>query len=214
LALETVDSFGRPACAIVVDGQAPMTRLPESVQYCPLLFVPLLVPLLPASCLGLQYLLLVPILLSDPLALDPGDHAAFCAWALGPLPAAAVIFALGLLAHKLAGVACPSRGRRAAVWATFSLAAFPVAWYLIILVTSFGATEPPPEKYLGVTALMTLAAILLQLSLVDRFWETRRTRLWPVEVHGNPPRLLESHPPSKTDSAQGRNPALRRLACA
>jgi peptidoglycan/LPS O-acetylase OafA/YrhL len=198
-----------------------MTRLPESVQYCPLLFVPLLVPLLPASCLGLQYLLLVPILLSDPLALDPGDHAAFCAWALGPLPAAAVIFALGLLAHKLAGVACPSRGRRAAVWATFSLAAFPVAWYLIILVTSFGATEPPPEKYLGVTALMTLAAIvlgqpliLLWPSLVDRFRETRRRRLRPVEVHGNPPRLLESHPPSKTDSPQGRDLALRRLACA
>jgi hypothetical protein len=58
----------------------------------------------------------------------------------------------------------------------FSLAAYVVAWYGIILVTSIGASETPPMKFLGITALMALAVfvlgqplVLLWLSLVDRY---------------------------------------------
>jgi len=159
-----------------------MTRIPPPVQYSLLLFVPLLVPLLlPVPCLGAQCVLLTSIQVAEPSSLDPGGHAGFCAWALGPLLGAAIIFLLGLLAHRLTGANGPPPRGRAAVWAMFSLAAFPVAWYLLILVTSIGATETPPVKYLGITAWMAAAVlalgqplILLWLSLVERFWGTRR----------------------------------------
>lgn len=158
-----------------------MTRIPASVQYSLLLFVPLLVPLLlPVPCLGSECLLLTSIQLTDPSSLAPAGHVGFCAWALGPLPAAAVIFTLGLLAYRLTGGARAQQFGRIAVWAAFCLAAFPVAWYLIILSTSIGASETPPMEFLGITALMALAVIvlgqplvLLWLSLVDRFWKGR-----------------------------------------
>jgi hypothetical protein len=55
-----------------------------------------------------------------------------------------------------------------------------VAWYAIILVTSIGASETPPEEFLALTALMALTVItlgqpliLLWLLLVNRIWKAR-----------------------------------------
>jgi hypothetical protein len=155
-----------------------MTRLPASARYSLLLFAPLVVLLLiPVPCLGSECLLLTAIHFSDPSSLDPRGLAGFCAWGLGPLPAAAVIFALGLAGFRLTGGTRPQRIGRLAVWAMFTLTALSVAWYGIILVTSIGASETPPMKFLGITFLMALGVIvlgqplvLLWLSLVDRIW--------------------------------------------
>ena len=154
-----------------------MTRLPASVRYSLLLFAPLLVLLLiPVPCLGSECLLLTAIHLSDPSSLDPRGLAGFCAWGLGPLPAAAVVFALGLVGYWLTSATRFQRIDGLAVWAMFTLTALSVAWYGIILVTSIGASETPPMKFLGITALIALAVVvlgqplvLLWLSLVDRF---------------------------------------------
>ena len=158
-----------------------MIRLPSSVRYSLLLFAPLLVlMLLPVPCLGSECLLLTSTQFIDPSSMEPGGLAGFCGWALGPLPAAVVIFALGLLGYRLTGGTRPQRFGRVAVWAMFSLSACVVAWYMIILVTSIGASETPPMKFLGLTALMALAVIvlgqpliLLWLSRVDRYWKGR-----------------------------------------
>jgi len=158
-----------------------MTRLPASVRYSLLLFAPLLVPLLlPVPCLGSECLLLTSTQLIDPSSMDPGGLAGFCGWALGPLPAAVVVFVLGLLGYRLTSKARLQQFGRVAVWAMFSLSAYVVAWYAIGLVTSIGASETPPMKFLGITALMALAVIvlgqplvLLWLSLVDRYWKGR-----------------------------------------
>lgn len=155
-----------------------MTRLPTSVRYSLLLFAPLIVlVLIPVPCLGSECLLLTAIHLADPSSLEPRGLAGFCAWGLGPLPAAAVIFALGLVGYWLTSGTCPQRIGRLAVWAMFTLTALLVAWYGIILVTSIGASETPPTKFLGITFMMALAVIvlgqplvLLWLSLVDRIW--------------------------------------------
>ena len=154
-----------------------MTRLPASVRYSLLLFAPLVVLLLiPVPCLGSECLLLTAIHLSDPSSIDPRGLAGFCAWGLGPLPAAAVVFALGLVGYWLTSATRFQRIGRLAVWAMFTLTALSVAWYGIILVTSIGASETPPMKFLGITALIALAVVvlgqplvLLWLSLVDRF---------------------------------------------
>ena len=155
-----------------------MTKLPASVRYSLLLFAPLLVLLvLPVPCLGSECVLLTLSQLTDPSSLDTRDLVGFCAWALGPLSAAAVFFALGLAGYRLTSGTRPQRIGRLAVWAMFTLTALSVAWYSIILVTSIGASETPPMQFLGITFLMALAVIvlgqplvLLWLSLVDRIW--------------------------------------------
>jgi hypothetical protein len=155
-----------------------MTRLPASVRYSLLLFAPLIVLLLiPVPCLGSECLLLTAIHLSDPSSLGPRGLAGFCAWGLGPLPAAAVVFALGLAGYRLTSRTRLQRIGRFAVWGGFSTTAFLVAWYGIILVTSIGASETPPMEFLGITAQIALAVVvlgqplvLLWLSLVDRIW--------------------------------------------
>jgi len=159
-----------------------MTRVPESARYSLLLLAPLLVlMLLPVPCLGSECILLTSSRLTDPSSMEPDDPAGFCAWALGPLPAAAIVFALGLLGYRLTGESRSQQRGRIVVWAMFSLAAYVVSWYGIILVTSIGATETPPMKFLGITALMALAVIvlgqplvLLWLSLVDRYWQAHK----------------------------------------
>jgi len=140
-----------------------------------------LVPvLLPVPCLGSECILLTVTQFADPLSMDPRGLAGFCGWALGPLPGAAVIFALGLLSYRLTSKAGSQQFGRVAVWAMFSLSAYAVAWYAIILVTSIGASETPPMKFLGITALMALVVtvlgqplVLLWPSLVDRCWKGR-----------------------------------------
>ena len=161
-----------------------MTTIPASVRYSLLLFAPLLLLLLlPVPCLGSECILLTASRLADPSSIESGGLAGFCVWALGPLPAAAVIFALGLLSYRLTSKAGPQQLGRVAVWVMFSLSAYAVAWYAIILVTSIGASETPPIKFLGLTALMALAVtvlgqplVLLWLSLVDRYWRGRGQR--------------------------------------
>ncbi len=158
-----------------------MTTIPASVRYSLLLFAPLLLLLLlPVPCLGSECILLTASQLADPSSIESGGLAGFCGWALGPLPAAAVIFTLGLLSYRLTSKAGPQQFGRVAVWAMFSLSAYAVAWYTIILVTSVGASETPPMKFLGITALMALAVtvlaqplVLLWLSLVDWCWKGR-----------------------------------------
>ena len=115
--------------------------------------------------------------LSDPSSLDPRGLAGFCAWGLGPLPATAVVFALGLAVYRLTSGTRFQRTGGLAVWGMFTLTALSVAWYGIILVTSIGASETPPMKFLGITFLMALGVIvlgqplvLLWLSLVGRIW--------------------------------------------
>jgi hypothetical protein len=173
-----------------------VTRLPVSVRFSLLLFVPLLVlMLLPVPCLGSECILLTSSRLTDPSSVEPDGLAGFCVWALGPLPAAAVIFALGLLGYRLTGGPYPQQVGRIVVWAMFSLAAYVVAWYGIILVTSIGASETPPMKFLGITALMALAVFVLGqplvlrwLSLVDRYWKahTRRDHCGRTAEVGEP----------------------------
>jgi hypothetical protein len=161
-----------------------MARIPSSVPYSLLLFSPvLLLLLLPVPCLGSECILLTLIQLADPSQLEPGGLTGFCAWALGPLLAAAVIFALGLTGYHLTGKDCPRRIDWVGTWALFCLTAFGVAWYAIILVTSIGASETPPEKFLAITALMALTVItlgqpliLLWLFLVSRIWKARPQR--------------------------------------
>jgi len=161
----------------------PVARNP-SVLYSLLLFLPLLLLLLlPVPCLGSECILLTSIQLADPSQLEPGGLVDFCAWALGPLPAAAVIFTLGLVGHRLTGRPHPSRTGGIAVWAVFSLTAYLVAWYAIILVTSIGASETPPEEFLAITAFMALPVItlgqpliLLWLAIVRRIWSERAQR--------------------------------------
>jgi hypothetical protein len=161
-----------------------MTRIPASVLYSLLLFSPLLLLLLlPVPCLGSECILLTSIQLADPSQLEPGGLAGFCAWGLGPLPVAAVIFALGLVAYRLTGRAPARRIHWGATWALFCLSAYVIVWYAIILVTSIGASETPPEEFLAITALMALTVItlgqpllLLWLSLVSRIWKARPQR--------------------------------------
>jgi|GEM_PF-3375060 hypothetical protein len=161
-----------------------MTRippsLPYSVLYSLLLFSPLLVLLLlPVPCLGSECILLTLIQLADPSQLEAGGLTGFCAWGLGPLPAAAVIFALGLVGYRLTGKERPRRIHWAATWALFCLSAYVIVWYAIILVTSIGASETPLEEFLAITAVMALTVvtlgqplIVLWLWLVNRIWNT------------------------------------------
>ncbi len=58
-----------------------------------------------------------------------------------------------------------------------------IVWYAIILVTSIGASETPPEEFLAITAVMALTVItlgqpliVLWLSLVNRIWKARPQR--------------------------------------
>jgi hypothetical protein len=133
--------------------------------------------LIPVPCLGSECLLLTATRLSGPSSLDSRGLAGFCAWGLGPLPAAAVVFALGLVGSWLTSGTRFHRIGRLVVWALFTLTALSVAWYGIILVTSIGASETPPMRFLGITFLMALGVmvlgqplVLLWLSLVDRIW--------------------------------------------
>jgi hypothetical protein len=159
-----------------------MTRIPPSVLYSLLLVSPLLLLLLlPVPCLGSECMLLTSIQLADPSQLEPGGLAGFCAWALGPLPAAAIIFTLGLAGYHLTGKGPACRLQWVATWALFCLSAYVVVWYAIILVTSIGASETPLEEFLAITALMALTVItlgqpliLLWLSLVNRIWKARK----------------------------------------
>jgi hypothetical protein len=156
-----------------------MARIPSSVLYSLLLFSPvLLLLLLPVPCLGSECILLTAIQLAYPSQLEPGGLAGFCAWSLGPLLAATVIITLGLAGYHLTGKDCPRRIDWVGTWALFCLTALGVAWYAIILVTSIGASETPPEEFLALTALMALTVItlgqpliLLWLFLVNRIWK-------------------------------------------
>lgn len=161
-----------------------MTRIPPSVPYSVLysllLFFPLLLLLLlPVPCLGSQCALLMAAWLFDPTSFDSGGPSGFCAWALGPLLAAAVIFVLGLASYMLTGRPNARRTGRIAVWALFTATGFLVVWFATILVTSIGASETPPGEFLALTAGMALTVvtlgqplILLWLSLVNRIWAT------------------------------------------
>ena len=155
-----------------------MVRMPPSAPYAVLfsllLFLPVLLLLLvTVPCLGSLCVSMLWDWLADP-SLGLGGS---CAWAFGPLPAAAVLFALGLAGYWLAGRSDPRRIHWFAVWAMFTLCAFPVAWYRIILVTSIGASETPPMEFLGITALLALAAITLGQPLIV-LWLFMVNRLW------------------------------------
>jgi len=162
-----------------------MTRNPSSFPHAALYSLLLLLPvllllLLPVPCLGTQCALLLSIQLADPSSIEPGGLRGFCAWAFGPLLAAAVLFVLGLVGYRLTGRPQPPRIHQVAVWGLFSLAAFLAAWYVTILVTSVGASETPPEEFLAITAGIALTAIalgqpmiLLWLWLVHRIWRAQ-----------------------------------------
>ena len=160
-----------------------MTRNPSSFPHAALHSVLLLLPVLlllvlPVPCLGTQCALLLSIQLADPSSIEPGGLGGFCAWALGPLLAAAVLFVLGIAAYRLTGRPRTPRINQIAVWALFTLAAFLAACYVTILLTSIGASETPPMEFLRITALLALAAIslgqpliVLWLYVVDRLWK-------------------------------------------
>ncbi len=152
-------------------------RIPPSVRFAALLFLPVLVPLLfPVPCLGTNCVLLTLIQIADPSSLEPAGLAGFCSWALGPIPGAVGIIVVGLLCYRLVQTQRVSRIGWGIVWVVFTLAAFLVAWYGITMVTSIGASETPPEVFLTVTAGMSLVVItlgqpviLLWLSMVNRY---------------------------------------------
>jgi hypothetical protein len=159
-----------------------MTRnpspFPHAALYSLLLLLPvLLLLLLPVPCLGTQCALLLSIQLADPSSIEPSGLRGFCAWAFGPLLAATVLFVLGLAGYRLTGRPQPPRIHQVAVWGLFILAAFLAAWYVTILVTSIGASETPPMEFLGITALLALAAITLGQPLIV-LWLFMVNRLW------------------------------------
>lgn len=164
-------------------------KIPPSVRFAALLFLPALVPLLvPALCLGPDCVLLAMIQVADPASLEPAGLGGYCAWALGPLPAAVMIMALGLLCYRLVRTQPAPRTAWIAVWAVATLVAFLGAWYGIILVTSIGASETPPEVFLRITAAMTLLLIVLGqpgiviwLRLVNRYARARQPESAPTE---------------------------------
>ena len=175
-----------------------MTRIPQSlpysILYSMLLFFPLLLLLLlPVPCLGSQCALLVSIRVIEPSSLDPGGPGGFCAWALGPLPAAAVIFALGLAGYWLTGRPNPRRIGWAAVWVMFTTVGYLVAWYAIILVTSIGASETPLGEYLAITSLMALTVVAIGQPLI-LFWLSLVNRIWRAHVQPAPLRAEARDP--------------------
>lgn len=162
--------------------------LPFSMQYSLLLFFPLLLLLLlPVPCRGVQCALLVSIRLVEPSSLDPGGTGGFCAWALAPLPAAAIILALGLAGYWLTGRPNHRRIGWAAVWAMFTTIGYLVVWYAIILLTSIGASETPLEEFLAITSLMALTVIVIGQPLI-LFWLSIVHRIWRARIQPAPQR--------------------------
>lgn len=123
-------------------------------------------PVLAAFILPALFLLPVGVTFTLLAIFDPtlplSSAATYDLWIIGPLAAAVVVFVIGRMAVSCYQHGISSRIILIAIWGSFTAALFAALWFGVIILTSIGASETPPEIFLRMTALgaasLTLAA--------------------------------------------------------
>ena len=113
-------------------------------------------PVLAAYILPALFLLPVGVTFTLLAIFDPtlplSSAATYDLWIIGPLTAAVVVFLIGRMLVSFYQRRYSSRIIFMAMWGSFTAALFAALWFGVIILTSIGATETPPDVFLRITA--------------------------------------------------------------
>jgi len=113
-------------------------------------------PVLAAYILPALFLLPVGVTFTLLAIFDPtlplSSAATYDLWIIGPLTAAVVVFLIGRRLVSSYQHGYSPRIFLIAVWGWFTTALFAALWFGVIILTSIGATETPPDVFLRITA--------------------------------------------------------------
>lgn len=113
-------------------------------------------PVLAAYILPALFLLPVGVTFTLLAIFDPtlplSSAATYDLWIIGPLTAAVVVILIGRMLVSSYQHGYSPRIFLIAVWGWFTTALFAALWFGVIILTSIGATETPPDVFLRITA--------------------------------------------------------------
>lgn len=113
-------------------------------------------PVLAAYILPALFLLPVGVTFTLLAIFDPtlplSSAATYDLWIIGPLTAAVVVILIGRLSVSSYQHGYSPRIILITMWGWFTTALFAALWFGVIILTSIGAAETPPDVFLHLTA--------------------------------------------------------------